>query len=227
MNTLFPIPEVDTDVARVISPELQKFIRDRSLGRKTQTLDPVSEELFWMYMGDGNSSTVREIATVLVAGYVPLGGKRGRDAIDPVTGKKKEVKPRSFNPEKPSIAGIAWFSDYHWERYAKDMKDELDIVHSLFINGRIAYVVEFGIQAVSKRLEEHLHRHITVNGQSYVRKADWSFAHWGSHPSTRIHHVDWSVIDAHPKCIPKGMRKLFMTHSKRKEESSTLYAIGS
>ena len=94
-----------------------------------------------MYMEDVNSSSLREIITILVAGYDPIPGKLGRDAIDRLTGASKEAKPKSYTGT--STNGSGCFNDYTRERYNKDIQENLDIVHSLFIGDRLAYVIEF------------------------------------------------------------------------------------
>ena len=189
-----------------MTPELKKFLVDRSMGKPTSALNPMCEELFLMYMSDVNSSTLREAITVLVAGYDPVGGKKGRDAVDPLTGKPKEAKPKSYTAGT-ATNGKCVFSDYTQERMNKDIQDDLDIVHSLFVGDRLAYVVEFNIRAAQPKLEKQIQDHCVGKNQKYVRCASWSYKEWVDHPSTKIHYIDWNLIDANPGCMNKNMCK--------------------
>jgi desulfoferrodoxin (superoxide reductase-like protein) len=188
-----------------MSPDLKQFILDRALGKPTIGLDPICEELFQMYMSDSNSSTLRETITVLVAGYDPVAGKHGRDAIDPVTGKAKEVKPKSYTGTPTNGSGC--FNDYTRDRFEKDMKDGLDILHSLFVGDRLAYVVEFSIMAVQEKLDKHIRVNCEEKQQKYVRTAAWGYSDWIQHPTTKTHYIDWQLIDSNPRCINGNMYK--------------------
>jgi len=188
-----------------VSPELKQFLLDRSLGNTTIALDPMCEELFLMYMEDVNSSSLREIITILVAGYDPIPGKLGRDAIDRLTGASKEAKPKSYTGT--STNGSGCFNDYTRERYNKDIQENLDIVHSLFIGDRLAYVIEFNILAIKSQLDKKIQIHCEQNKQRYVRTASWSYLDWVHHPSVKFHYIDWKLIDANKGCINRNMYK--------------------
>jgi hypothetical protein len=192
----------------LISEQLKTFLLDRALGNPSLALDPVSEELFKMYISDPNSSTIREAISVLIAGYDPLYGKHGRDAIDPVNGKSKEAKPKSYTGKPTNGSGC--FNDYTRSRLEKDIADGLDLVHSFFIGERVAYVVEFNISAVSPKLEKQIVLNCEQRGFQYVRSASWTYLDWIHHPSMRIHYIDWKVIDSTPRCINRNMYKSFM-----------------
>jgi hypothetical protein len=195
-----------------MSPQLKKFLVDRSTGQPTSALDPLCEEMFLMYMSDVNSSTLREAITVLVAGYDPVAGKKGRDAVDVITGKPKEAKPKSYTPGKSSN-GRCVFSDYTRERMNKDMEEDLDIIHSLFVGDRLAYVVEFNIRAPQPKLEEQIRLECEAKGQRYVRSCHWTYKEWIHHPSTKIHYIDWNLINSNKGCINKNMHKAFQARS--------------
>jgi len=191
-----------------MSPELKQFILDRALGKTTIGLDPMCEELFQMYMSDPNSSTLREAVTVLVAGYDPVVGKHGRDAIDPANGNPKEAKPKSYTGKPTNGSGC--FNDYTLSRLEKDAQEGLDILHSLFIKDRLAYVVEFSIMAVYEKLDNQIRVNCEEKNQKYVRTAAWAYSDWIHHPTMRIHYIDWQLLHANPRCINGQMYKAFM-----------------
>jgi hypothetical protein len=201
-----------------ISTELKAFLLDRALGKPTGQLDSMCEEMFQLYINDPNSSTIRELITTLVAGYEPLSGKHGRDAIDLATGKQKEVKPKSYTSGKArKTNGSGCFNDYTRQRFEQDMAEGLDIIQSLFINDRIAYVVEFSIEAISQALDKHIRFNCEEMKRQYVRNATWSYKDWIQHPSMRIHYIDWDLINQHPKCMNGKMTKYFLGSSMMAE----------
>ena len=190
-----------------MSTELKKFLVDRALGNPTASLDPLCEELFQLYMNDVNSSTLREIITVAVAGYDHIGGKLGRDAIDSASGTPKEAKPKSYTGKPTNGSGC--FNDYTRARLEKDTADGLDIVHSLFVGDRLAYVVEFSILAVYDKLDTQIQKHCENNNQRYVRSASWTYNDWIHHPSMKIHYIDCSLINTTSGFINRQMYKAF------------------
>ena len=79
----------------MFSTKLLKLAVDRALGKPTKNQGELFEELYKEYMGDPNSSTLREQITAAVAGCKTIPGKLGRDAID-INGVEKEIKPKNY-----------------------------------------------------------------------------------------------------------------------------------
>jgi hypothetical protein len=174
-----------------ISSELKKIVVDKALG-KDVTADPLLLELLDIYMNDVNSSTLRELITIEVAGYESIPGKLGRDGVDPVTNKPKEAKPKNFTGKSGNGSGC--FNDYTQRRLNKDIADDLDIVHSFFVDGKIAYIVEFNIDAIKDRLQEQITTKCVIGKNDYVRSASWSYMHWVNHDSLKIHYIDHKFL---------------------------------
>lgn len=187
-------------IMKPISPELKQIIIDRALG-KPLTIDPFLEDLLDLTMNDKNSSMLRELITVAVAGYEPIPGKLGYDAVCPVTGDLKEVKPSSN--------GNAGISDYTTTRFIKDRETKVHIVQSLFLDGRLYFVVEYSIEAIAERLQSQIQIQCVERKNQYVRSASWSYLYWINHPSLRLHYIDWTLIDSNPKCMTKPMLTQF------------------
>jgi hypothetical protein len=187
-----------------MTPELKKFIIERSTGTSGVLLDSLSEEIFQMYMRDLNSSTIREAITILVPGYTLLGGKLGRDGIDTANNRAKEAKPKLYTGHPTNGGGC--FNDYTRERLNKDVHDNLDIVHSLFVGDRLVYIMEFNIDAIKIKLDKQIHIHCEEGNQKYVRSASWTYADWIHHDSTKIHYIDYDQININKKCINKPMQ---------------------
>jgi hypothetical protein len=175
----------------MISPELKKIIVDKSLGMEV-TADPLLLELLDIYMNDVNSSTLRELITIELAGYESLPGKLGRDGVDPITNKPKEAKPKNFTGKASNGGGC--FNDYTQQRLNKDVADDLDIVHSLFVDGKIAYIVEFNIDAIKGRLSEQIIKKCVIGKNDYVRSASWNYKYWVEHDSLKVHYIDPTLL---------------------------------
>lgn len=174
-----------------VSPQLKKIIVDKALGKEVNA-DPLLIELLNIYMNDVNSSTMRELITIEVAGYESIPGKHGRDGKDPITNKPKEAKPKNFTGKVCNGGGC--FNDYTQKRLLKDVADGLDIVHSLFVGGRIAYIVEFNIDAIKDRLQEQIFNKCVIGKNDYVRSASWSYQNWINHDSLKVHYINPALL---------------------------------
>jgi len=174
-----------------ISAALRKIIVDKALG-KDVVADPLLLELLDVYMNDVNSSTLRELVTIEVAGYESIPGKLGRDGIDPTNNKPKEAKPKNFTGKASNGGGC--FNDYTMKRLNKDIDDDLDIVHSLFVDGKLAYIIEFNIDAIKDHLMEQIIKKCVVGKNDYVRTASWSYKYWVNHESLKLHYIDPTLV---------------------------------
>ena len=88
----------------MFSTKLLKLAVDRALGKPTKNQGELFEELYKEYMGDPNSSTLREQITAAVAGCKTIPGKLGRDAID-INGVEKEIKPKNYTGKRTNGGG--------------------------------------------------------------------------------------------------------------------------
>lgn len=174
-----------------ISSALKQIIVDKARGVEV-TADPLLLELLDIYMNDVNSSTLRELITIELAGYESLPGKLGRDGVDPATNKPKEAKPKNFTGKAGNGGGC--FNDYTQQRLNKDVADDLDIVHSFFVDGKIAYIVEFNIDAIKDRLQEQITKKCVIRKNDYVRSAAWSYKYWINHDSLKVHYIDPTLL---------------------------------
>jgi stalled ribosome alternative rescue factor ArfA len=189
----------------IVSENLKKILLDRATGKQV-ALDPLLKEVLDLYMTDLNSSSLREYITTWIAGYEPISGKLGRDACDPKTNKPKEIKPKSYTGKQKTNGG-GCFNDYTRKRLEKDINDNLDIVHSLFIRERVVYVVEFSIEAVKEKLEKQIIEKCEKQKNSYVRSASWSYLDWYNHPSLKVHYMDRELISSFPDCMNGVLHK--------------------
>lgn len=176
----------------MFSEKLLTLAVDRALGRATETRDELFEELYDIYINDSNSSTLREHITAEVAGCDPIPGKLGRDARHKITTEEKEVKPKNYTGKATNGGGC--FNDYTRARYIKDFNANLPIIASLFIKGRLAYVIEFKFEDVAEVLNEQIYQKCEVGLNAYVRSASWSYKHWIDSPNLIVHHIDKELM---------------------------------
>jgi hypothetical protein len=192
----------------MISERLKQVLVDRATG-KSVVLDPLLEETLNLYMTDLNSSSLREYITTWICGYEPVYGKLGRDAYDRVTNKPKEIKPKGYTGKQKTNGG-GCFNDYTRKRLEKDVQEDVDIVHSLFIKERLVYIVEFNITAIKSKLEEQIVKKCETQQNAYVRCAYWTYLDWRSHPSMKIHYVDKNLLSSNPDCVNKSLHKILV-----------------
>jgi hypothetical protein len=186
-----------------LSEGLEKIIVNFCLG-ETLNVDSYTEEMIDFCMEDKNSSALRELVTTKIAGYTPIEGKLGRDAVD-ASGKQKECKPKNYNGTTAQRGG-ACFNDYTQSRLDKDIAEDLDIVGSLFINKQCAYVVEYSIHAVKDKLQKQIHDKCVVKSNAYVRSASWAYDSYIDHNSLKVHFINKDLILDNPKAIVKPFR---------------------
>ncbi|AIX14867.1 hypothetical protein Syn7803C102_36 [Synechococcus phage ACG-2014d] len=178
----------------MFSTDLLYLCVDRALGCPIVGQGDLFEELYNLYMNDSNSSTLREHITAEVAGCDAIPGKLGRDAKDKNTGQEKEVKPKNYTGKTTNGSGC--FNDYTRARFVKDRDANLPIIQSFFIDGVLAYVIEFEFEAIADRLDQQVTRICEEQGNRYVRSCSWSYADYITHKSLKVHHLNRQLLDA-------------------------------
>lgn len=117
------------------------------LGKSKNTLIALLTDLLTIYMNDRNSSMLREFLTVTIAGYEHTEGKIGYNGYKQnsfISGKpvKCEAKPKNINTSegvKRKLNGGGNFSDYTFERLERDLQENLNILVSGFVDGKLIY----------------------------------------------------------------------------------------
>ena len=141
--------------------QLHKHISNKS----KEELQNMLAELIEMYLTDKNSSTLREIVTVRVAGYEHGEGKLGYNGFRYEQGRKKmcEVKPVNVNEgERKKLNGGGNFTDYRWSRFERDSEENPNMLVSGFVSGKLIYILEFPFNCPSfkERIKEQLRRRL-------------------------------------------------------------------
>jgi len=177
--------------------QLHKHISNKS----KEELQNMLAELIEMYMTDKNSSTLREIVTVRVAGYEHSEEKLGYNGFKKEQGRKKmcEVKPVNVNEgERKKLNGGGNFTDYRWSRFERDSEENPIMLVSGFVSGKLIYILEFPFNCPSfkERIEEQLRRRLPHGNASgrYVRSVSFYYKNYKDCAKVVFIEQNWRII---------------------------------
>lgn len=137
--------------------ELNQYLIDKS----KNTILAILTDLITIYMNDKNSSLLREFLTVTIAGYthtITKIGYNGYKQSSIVKGKtiNCEAKPKNVETEEHEkyrrgerksrpykLNGGGNFTDYTFKRFEKDLDEDLNMLVSGFVDGKLIYILEF------------------------------------------------------------------------------------
>ena len=174
-------------------------INQSLFGKSKEQLIAMLTDLLTAYFNDLNSSTLRELVVVRLAGFQPTGEKLGYDGYrhDAASGKVEhcEVKPKNIQSaskakSRPKLSGQGNFTDYTWQRFHKNLKDNPRMLVAGFIDGRLIYIFEFDFKEedFTAKLRAVLARRFP-NGENiegeYLRSASFSFMNYANSTSLR------------------------------------------
>lgn len=160
------------------------------------------QDILIRYANDVNSSSLRELITILKAGYEPQParvklGYNGKTS----SGNPCEVKPVNIRSESGNkLNGGGNFSDFTHERLARYQEDNVVMLVSGFFDGRLMYILEFPFShpALVERLRQQLLRYFTKKGRKpgqFLRSAQFSFKHYKDCPTLKIIYTNPSLFN--------------------------------
>jgi len=150
-------------------------------------------DILYRYANDVNSSTLRELITMLKAGYSPQpsGTKLGYNGKTH-HGEPCEIKPPNIRSDSGNkLNGGGNFSDFTYERLDKYQADNVMMLVSGFVDGRLIYILEFPfkytelVQRLEEQLAMHFERGKREKGQ-FLRSAQFSFKHYKNCPQLKV-----------------------------------------
>lgn len=174
------------------------------IGKSKDTLIGMLVDLLTMYINDKNSSTIREFITVTLAGYQHKQTKIGyngfkQDIFVPGKTIKCEAKPKNISTEEfkkykrgerktapAKLNGGGNFTDYTPQRLEKDKRENLNMLVSGFVDGRLIYIIEFPFNCPDfvKNLENQIEKwksklsgSKSTKGQ-FLRSASFDYNHY-------------------------------------------------
>lgn len=186
LNVLFTNPE-----------QLPSVLKDMS----KDTLIYCLQDILIRYANDVNSSSLREIITIIKAGYEPQTArvKLGYNGKTP-SGVPCEVKPVNIRSEAGrKLNGGGNFSDLTHERLARYQEDRTMMLVSGFIDGHLMYILElpFSYPSFVGRLRQQLLNYFTEESRKagqYLRSAQFSFRHYKDCSVLKIVYTDPSLL---------------------------------
>jgi|APGre2960657404_1045060.scaffolds.fasta_scaffold10626_2 hypothetical protein len=153
--------------------------------------EKTKEELLFQMLSemsnDKNSSTFREGVTLGVLGIKQSTKKLGYDSDDEPT----EVKPKNLTIDSiKKFDGSGNFSDFTWKRHKKYQDDNVKMVVSGFLDGKLMFLVTFNynslpfIQEINRQLQKQLPKGDELN--RYVRSVKFSYKHFKDSDTFKI-----------------------------------------
>jgi len=207
------------EAIKIYSTSSHKYLSETLLGYSKDSLIALFSDLLTLYINDKNSSTLRELITVSLAGYSHTPHKTGFNGFrqtvngEPINceAKPKNICSQDFEdyknglrkncPSKLNAGGN--FTDYTWKRLEKDKRSSLNMLVSGFIDGQLIYILEFPFCTDSfiKCLERQLEKFFPdgdITGR-YLRSASFSFKDFSS--SKELKNVYIISKDKLKKCL--------------------------
>ena len=192
-------------------------------GLSKDTVISLFTDLLTTYINDKNSSTLREFITVSVAGYnhndskIGFNGYKHNSLGEAVACEAKPKNIHSSDHEEylqgkrksiRKLNGSGNFTDYTWGRFNKDKSENLNMLVSGFINGKLFYVLEFPFadERFTAKLEKQLQRHFP-NGDipgRFLRSANFDYRDFMTSKSLRVVYCNESTIDTYKQYFVGG-----------------------
>lgn len=174
--------------------EFHRFIADLD---PTQVVEAL-EELIALYAQDKNSSTLRELITLSIAGYRPHGGKlgfNGENELGPAEVKPKNIQSTSDN----RLNGGGNFTDLTYQRFEKYLAANLTMLVSGFIDGNLIYILAFPFKCpeFAGCLKAKLDKFFGGKHQPgrYLRSAEFSFRHYENCRDLKIVYLNEGLAE--------------------------------
>lgn len=179
------------NVIKIYATRKHKELNAYLIGKSKDTLIAILVDLLTMYINDKNSSTIREFLTVTLSGYTHKEGKIGyngykQDSILKGEAIRCEAKPKNVDTHSKVIRklnGGGNFTDYTFERLKRDKAENLNMLISGFVDGKLIYILEFpfGYPKFIKRLKGQLSHRFSkgkdISGQ-FLRSANFHYKHF-------------------------------------------------
>jgi hypothetical protein len=190
-----------------------KELNDLLLTKSKDNLIASLTDLLTAYINDKNSSSLREFVTVSIAGYNHNTKKLGYNGYKHNTniGGKPimcEAKPKNIctvdydsQKTKTKLNGQGNFTDYTPERLEKDLKENLNMLISGFIDGELQYIIEYPFKSLKSRLDSQLPRKRII-GQ-YTRSASFTYEHYKDCKKLKILFLNNQAIIKNEKFFNK------------------------
>lgn len=137
-------------------------------------------------LNDKNSGRLRERATLEIIGMRQSLDKLGYDSTE----GNYEVKPQNVYSKmlRIKLNGGGNITDFTWKRHKKYIDDDVKILSSGFVDGKIVYVIEFDYKTIQQHIEQQLKKHFPDGDTQgkYLRSARFNYSHY-SHGCRKLY----------------------------------------
>lgn len=183
-------------------------------GFSKDTVIAMFTDLLTLYINDKNSSTLREFITVSAAGYEHQDSKIGYNgykhdvAGSPIAceAKPKNVSSSEYEEYKQGqrksfkkLNGGGNFTDYTWARFHKDCGENLHMLVSGFVDGKLIYILEFPFaeDSFKQKLETQLQDHFPNGDETgrFLRSASFDYRDFIEGKGLRVVYCDLNVLE--------------------------------
>jgi len=162
--------------------------------------DKTKEDLLFKILSemskDKNSSTFREGVTLGVLGKEQSVTKLGYDSDkEPI-----EVKPKNLSYDSTKkFDGSGNFSDFTWTRHQKYKNDDVKMIVSGFLDGKLTFVLSFNYNEsdFTKEIERQLTKHLPNGDEKsrYVRSVKFSYRHFYKSESLKVEYLCPEIVN--------------------------------
>jgi len=165
----------------------------------TELSDEIKTDLLLRILNDmscdKNSSSFREGVTLGVIGKNQSNTKLGYDSDE----EPVEVKPKNISSQSNKrFDGSGNFSDFTWARHKKYSNDNVKMLVSGFLDGKILFVMSFNYNSsdFTKEIERQLTKHLPDGDivSRYVRSVKFSYKHFISSDSFKIEYLTPELV---------------------------------
>ena len=194
-----------------------------SLGDKSK-IDDLNDDIKSMLLfelleemsNDKNSSLFREGVTLGVLGVNQSTKKLGYDSDD----EPIEVKPKNVSlNSKDKLNGSGNFSDFTWKRHRKYGEDDVKMVVSGFIDGKLMFLISFKYNSIPfiNEIERQLEKHLPNGDEQnrYVRTLKFNYLHFKDSETFKIEFIS-PIINQYKNKFTKPFFKLLEEYGDKK-----------
>ena len=223
------------EIIKLYTTKSHKELVGNLLDKSKDNIIAILIDLITIYINDKNSSTLREIITVLLSGYKHLERKIGFNGFRQTSMGETlfcEAKPKNFDTEEyekflekkrknppAKLNGYGNFSDYTHKRMERDKKENLSMLISGFVDGKLIYILEFPFKTNSftTKLEEQLNKMFPNGDESgkFLRSANFSYKDYINSKECKINFIlEKNELEKLEKYINREFFKYLIEKSK-------------
>lgn len=165
-------------------------------------------QILYLYANDKNSSTLREFITLYLANYRPSLRKIGYNGVRGDI--KCDAKPQNIDSssKKRRHNGGGNFTDFTYDRLEKYKNQNINIVVSGFVNGRLIFILEFPFvyspfyNRLKEQLDKKFHAHIPKG--IFLRSANFTYKDYKDCAKLKIIHLNEVLLTKYRGLFTKG-----------------------